>query len=140
MKENTGKRIRKPERNRLKALKPMNDVLQSGLHDSVEEDGEENAAVQAARAGKRTVESLGKTASSAYQRRKIKREYAAAKAEQMAHTPAEKAAEQIFRTAEPLDEKIRHLLQKGKGWIAVVMLAMMLLYILNTFSACTPIV
>lgn len=108
-----------------------------------EEDRNENPAQQAAREGVRATDSLGRTASSAYQKRKIRREYAAAKAGRAASGPAASAVQagkQAAVTGASAKGGARRVRRRGKGWLALLAVALMLLYILNTFTACTPIV
>lgn len=108
-----------------------------------EEDRNENPAQQAAREGIRAADSLGRTASSAYQKRKIRREYAAAKAGRAAPGPAASAVQtgkQAAAAGAGAKGGARRVRRRGKGWLALLAIALMLLYILNTFTACTPIV
>lgn len=108
-----------------------------------EEDRNENPAQQAAREGVRAAGSLGRTASSAYQKRKIRREYAAAKAGRAANGPtasAVQAGKQAAVTGASAKGGARRVRRRGKGGLALLAVALMLLYILNTFTACTPIV
>ena len=107
-----------------------------------EEARNENPAQQAAREGVRAADSLGRTASSAYQKRKIRREYAAAKARRAASGPAASAVQtgkQATTAGTGTKSGVRHVARKRKGWLALLSVALMLLYILNTFTACTPI-
>ena len=108
-----------------------------------EEDRNENSAQQAAREGVKAADSLGRTASSAYQKRKIRREYAAAKAGRVTHGPAASAVQAGKQAADAgasAKSGARRVRRRGKGWLALLAVALMLLYILNTFTACTPIV
>lgn len=104
-----------------------------------DERDKDNAAVDAAHAGAKEAGQLGRTASSAYQKRKIRRDYANAKAGRLSHGAAAKAARQAASTGTKPDRAVRRVFRKGKGVLPVIALALMLLYILNTFSACAPI-
>lgn len=108
-----------------------------------EEARNENPAQQAAREGVRATDSLGRTASSAYQKRKIRRKYAAAKAGRVTHGPAisaVQAGKQAAAAGASAKSGARRVRRRGKGWLALLAVALMLLDILNTFTACTPIV
>lgn len=107
-----------------------------------EEGREENPAQQTVRESAQVADSLGRSASSAYQKRKIRREYAAAKAGRPVHgstASAVQAGEAAFAgTGTKL--RTRRMIRKGKGWLVLLTVALILLCILNTFTACTPIV
>lgn len=122
----------------------VEESLSGALNDSFnEERDEDNAAVDAAQEGVKTAESLGKTASAAYQKRKIKRDYAAKLHDAAQNTAtAGQMAAMATSTGSGAASVSGQVLQrrKSKGWVAIVAVALMILYILNTLTACTPIV
>lgn len=111
------------------------------LHERFDRERDDNVSVTAVHEGEKAAESLGKSASHAYQKRRIRRQYAAAIAGRDRGGAYAQAARQAVSSGIGKARKgARKWLGSGRVKAAVLCLILMLAVLLVTLSSCVPLV
>lgn len=138
----------RPERPSVLRHSPMSALKNSAkdtLHERFDAQRDDNSAVTAAHEGEKALESGVRTISNVrsrlQQRKAIRQGYAAAKSGIAPTTSTARATSQaVFTPMEKAGQKVEAFLQNRRGVAVGLVLILMLMFIMNSVSACAPLI